>query len=561
MSSPVEQIKQRLNIVDVVGSYIKLQKAGGNYKAVCPFHSEKGPSFYVSPPREIWHCFGCNRGGDMFEFVKQIEGVEFVDALRILADRAGVMLTRVDPRMANEKSGLLDLLKDAEIFYQKQLAQNKEVLVYLRKRGLVNDILKNFNVGFAPVEEEGWRNLFNFLKNKGYSPSDMEKTGLVIKKGENEYYDRFRGRIMFPLKDASGRVIGFSGRVFGPEREGVGKYINTPQTILYDKSKVLYGFDRAKMDIRKENSCILVEGQMDVLMAHHAGTINTVAVSGTALTSQHLEKIKRLSDKLIMAFDGDEAGLQAAKRSIDLALQEGLEVLAVSLPGGKDPADIVLENKDAWLKAVGEARHFIDFYLGVLADRYKDDIRRFKLEAEKKVLPYILSVQSEIEKTHWITEVAKKIGVNERVVFEEFKKLENKKQKTLNSSPDAEVSIESAKKRKVLLGERIAGIHFWKKKEHPLPDLVKRDFRDILGKDKREYCERLAFEAEIFYGNLEDIELEYESLIKEFKKEDVKERLENLADEVGLLEARGEDELLKEKLSEFGKLSRELSEI
>ena len=561
MSSPVEQIKQRLNIVDVVGSYIKLQKAGANHKAVCPFHSEKAPSFYVSPPREIWHCFGCNRGGDMFEFVKQIEGVEFVDALRILADRAGVTITREDPRMASEKTNLLDLLKDATFFYQKELTQNNEVLSYLRKRGLTNDTLKNFNIGFSPTEEKGWRHLFNHLKSKGYSPVSMEKAGLVIKKENDDYYDRFRGRIMFPLKDASGRVVGFSGRVFGSEKEGVGKYINTPQTALYDKSKILYGFDCAKVEIRKEDSSILVEGQMDVLMAHQAGSLNTIAVSGTALTPQHMESIKRLADNLLMAFDNDEAGLEAAKRSIDLALGKGFEVKAISLPEGKDPADIILEDKNVWLEAVKNARHVVDFYLSVLADKHKNDTRRFKTEVEKMVLPYLLSMQSEIEKTHWITEIAKRIGTQERAVWEEFKKLEKKDKKSTGVLPEKEIPIESAKKRKILLGERIIGIHFWKKDKALLPDFVKQSFPDVFKKEKKEYCERLAFEAELYYGGLDDIGKEHENLVKEFKKEDVKERLENLANEVSKLETSGEDSDLAEKLSEFRKLSQELSEI
>lgn len=504
----------------------------------------------------------------MFEFVKQIEGVEFVDALRILADRAGVTLTRRDPKMANERTSLLDLLREAAFFYQKELTQNSEVLAYLRKRGLSNDTLKNFNIGFSPPEEKGWRHLFNYLKTRGYSAGDMEKAGLIVKKQDtrnktqNDYYDRFRGRIMFPLKDISGRVVGFSGRVFGPEKEGMGKYINTPQTVLYDKSKILYGFDLAKVEIRKKNSCLLVEGQMDVLMAHQAGTVNTVAVSGTALTSQHLERIKRLSDGLVMAFDGDEAGFTAAKRSIELALESGFEVRAVSFPPGKDPADVILENKDEWLEAVSGSRHIIDFYLNVLAEKYKNDSRRFKLEAEKNVLPCVLSVQSEIEKTHWISEIAKRIGVNERVVFEEFKKIENKKKKSPGFfSNGPQCGVESAKKRRVLLGERIIGIYFWKKEENSLPDFVRESFSDIFKKEKKEHRERLAFEAELYYGDLENVELEYETLIREFKKENVKEKLENLAEEVNLLEAKGEDKLLKEKLSEFGNLSRELSEI
>lgn len=562
MSSHVEQIKQRLSVVDVVGSYIKLQKAGANHKAICPFHSEKAPSFYVSPPREIWHCFGCNRGGDMFEFVKQIEGVEFPEALRILADRAGVTIVRQDPKFINEKTRLIDILKEATLFYQKQLAADKKVMKYLWKRGLKNDTLKDFNVGFAPSEDEGWRHLFSYLKRKGYSGQEMEKAGLVIKKDASDYYDRFRGRIMFPLKDTSGRVVGFSGRIYGPEKEDVGKYINTPQTILYDKSKVLYGFDRAKMEIRKQNICILVEGQMDVLMAHQVGTVNTAAVSGTALTPHHLQIIKRLADNLIMAFDNDEAGLQAAKRNIDLALEKGLELKAISLPQGKDPADAILKSEENWHKSVQKAAHIIDFYLDVLSAKHKDDSRGFKLEVGKSVLPYLLSIQSEIDRNHWVSEIAKKISTREEAVFEDLKKLQLKKKKQeLDGLPGLQDDVESSKKRRVLLEERIIGIALWKENKGLAPEFIKERAKDVFDNLEKSRQEKLALEAELYYDGRDDLEEELVQLEKELRKEILKERLEDLAEEVQKLEAKGDKGLLEKKLLEFREISKELAEV
>ena len=287
MSSPVEQIKQRLSVVDVIQSYIKLDKAGANFKARCPFHSEKTASFFVSPARDIWHCFGCSRGGDIFAFVMEIEGVEFIEALKILAERAGIKLKMEDPRLRNERVRLLDLMKDAADFYRRELDKREEVLDYLHKRGLKTETIQSWHLGYAPQESEGWRNLYEYLLSKGYSDEEMEKTGMAIKADQREkrYYDRFRGRIMFPIFDFSGRVVGFSGRLYPEiEKEGVGKYINSPQTVLYDKSKILYGFDKAKTEIRKKDACVLVEGQMDVLMSHQAGVANSVAVSGTGLT-------------------------------------------------------------------------------------------------------------------------------------------------------------------------------------------------------------------------------------------------------------------------------------
>lgn len=560
MSSPVEQIKQRLTIVEVVSSYIKLQKAGANYKAVCPFHSEKGPSFYVSPAREIWHCFGCNLGGDMFEFVKQIEGVEFVEALRLLAGRAGVELRMEDPTIRNERTRILDLVREASVFYQKNLSENKEVLEYLKQRGLTEETIKNFGLGFSLPEEKGWRGLTMYLKSKGYSGDEAEKAGLAIKKAANDYYDRFRGRIMFPLFDASGREVGFSGRIFGPEKEGMGKYINTPQTLLYDKSKILYGFDRAKMEIRKKDSCVLVEGQMDVIMSHQAGVLNAVAVSGTALTPLHLEAIKRLTDKLVMAFDSDEAGLSAAKRSIDLALEKEFEVKAIGAHEGKDPADIVLKDSALWQKLVSEARHIIDFYLGVLREKYPNDLD-FKRQVEKNVLPYLLAIGSSIERGHWIKEIAKCIGAKEESVLEELKKIFNKK---IDGGPDmsknkCEIPRGTFKKRKHMLAERLLGISLWKKDKAVIPTAVGEVV--FVGTEKMDKADedRMALEAELCYGGTEKLTDEINSLVHELKKEILKENLENLAKEIQDCENKCDQKSLEEKLAEFQKLSRELS--
>lgn len=363
---------------------------------------------------------------------------------------------------------------------------------------------------------------------------------------------------MFPLKDVSGRIVGFSGRVFGPEKEGIGKYINTPQTILYDKSKILYGFDRAKMEIRKKDKCVLVEGQMDVLMSHQAGVQNAVAVSGTALTLQHLNIIGRLTKNLVMAFDNDEAGLQAAKRSIDLGLENGFEMRVVSLSGSKDPADVVLDNPANWIEAVEKDEHIIDFYLKFLKDKHKEDARRFKLEAEKNVLPYIFSIQSEIEKSHWIKEIAKRLDVKEAAVLEGLKKI-----KFPVGRPAADPGKKRTIKRSQLLKEKLAGIVFWKfsgktQGKSLIPDFVKEILSDILKNIQKEEKSKLAFEAELYYSGSRDIEKEIADLARELKKEIVKERLGSLSEEVQKLEAEGETEKLEKKMAEFQDLSKEL---
>jgi DNA primase len=325
MSTPVEQIKARLSIVDVVGSYIKLDKAGSSFKALCPFHNEKSPSFNVSPSRDAYYCFGCNRGGDIFSFVEEIEGIEFVDALKLLADRAGVTLTHDIKENKSEREHLASLMEEATLFYERQLLQNTAVKAYLVDRGLTEETVRSFRIGFAPLE---WRAVYDHLRSKHFSDAEIEKAGLVKPTEGKEPYDRFRGRVMFPIFDANGRVVAFSGRVFGEQKNkdgsDVAKYINSPETPLYDKSSIMFGYDRAKRAIRTQNFTILVEGQMDLIMSHQAGTENTVAVSGTALTEKHLTLLKRLSDNLVFAFDADEAGLRATARAFRLALALGM---------------------------------------------------------------------------------------------------------------------------------------------------------------------------------------------------------------------------------------------
>ena len=569
MSSTVEQIKSRLDITDVVQSYIKLQKAGANFKANCPFHNEKTPSFFVSPARQSWHCFGCSCGGDMFSFVMEIEGVDFLESLKILADRSGVEVEKIDKNRQNERLRLLQLMDEAVKFYETELRKNADVVAYLKKRGMKGETAKAFNIGFAPA---GWNNLRDYLKDKGYSESEMEKAGMIIKsaKAQAGYYDRFRSRIMFPIAGASGQTVGFSGRIFGEEgTDSGGKYINSPQTVLYDKSGILYGFDRAKNEIRKKDACVIVEGQMDAVMSHQAGAANAVAVSGTALTFEHLKLIKRLTEKIIMAFDKDEAGARASSKGIDMALAEGFEVKIAVSPSGKDPADAVLDNPESWVKAVGEAKNVIEFYLELFDER-KD--------IERKILPHIAVLQSEMEKAGWVKKISEKLKIKEDAVWDELKKVrltsgvKSHQGESLpqglplmggNQSPPKQTRLD-------FMRNKLLGMALWQKDaKDPNLKLVIDEFI-ALKKEEIENCpleekNRLILEAELFFSEEASLANEFLKIKKEIEKEEIKAELENMTEKIKELEMANKsdengDPKLKKYLDDFHKLTKKLNE-
>ncbi len=425
MSTPVEQIKERLNIADVVGAYLKLERSGASLRAKCPFHNERTPSFFVSPARGSYYCFGCQAKGDIFSFVQAFEGLDFVGALRVLASRAGVELRRLDPKVQSEHARLYLTLEKAARFFEKTLAGSAEAGEYLAVRGLSPATILAWRVGFAPND---WRSLFEHLLKEGCKPQEMERVGLVKKKeggaGGDRYYDAFRGRIIFPIVDSASRVIAFSARILPAYDDGkTGKYINSPETPLFSKSEVLYGFDRAKFEVRRRDSAIVVEGQMDLLMAHQAGFVNTVASSGTALTDRQLLRLGRLSQNLLVAFDADSAGEKAAERAIRLALGQGFNVKVIALgEAGKDPAELIAKDPAAWAKEVQEAKHIVDFLLARILEGNGEG-REKALRIEKTVLPLIALLPSAVEQSHYIKVISERARLREDALFASFKKV------------------------------------------------------------------------------------------------------------------------------------------
>lgn len=420
--NPKDQVKENLSIVDVVSTYIRLEKSGSQYRARCPFHNEKSPSFYVSPERKSFHCFGCQQHGDIFTFVEKIENIPFFDALKILADRAGVQL--LDSQKSKEDSRLVSLLKDATDIFEKNMLHSPEAKHYLMDRGLTEESIKIFHIGYAKNE---WRDLFIQLAQKGYQPEEMEASGLMIQaRDENGntkgWYDRFRGRIMFPIRNVSGATVGYSGRIMPSLVDPTvaqGKYVNTPETPLYHKSKILFGYDTAKKRMSEEKSVVVVEGQMDLCMSYQAGIHNTVAVSGTAFTDEHIHLIKRFCDTVILSFDTDSAGQNALKKTALVCLLGGLDVYVVGDIGTKDPADLIRENKEAWLTAIAKKKHVIEVMLTRVLNSTQDQREQGK-NIVTEVLPFVRAVQSPVDKAHFIRIISDKSHIPESTLTEEL---------------------------------------------------------------------------------------------------------------------------------------------
>jgi DNA primase len=410
MADTVQQIKDRLSIIDVVGSYVKLERAGQNMRARCPFHNEKTPSFMVSPDRGSYHCFGCGVGGDIFSFVEAIEGLDFKGALKVLADKAGVTIEYGGGSKNDDdtKDRLYALMDAAALFYASRLTD--DVKKYLHDRGLTDETITAFRIGWAG---SAWEEAVTHLKAKRFSEKELVDAGLAKKNERGGLTDKFRNRIMFPIADSAGRVVAFSGRIFGADASPEApKYLNSPETVLFHKSRILYGFDKAKLHMRKLNCAILVEGQVDLVMSHQAGWGNTLAVSGTAFTVEHAALIKRMTENLVIALDADEAGIKAAGRAARAALQMGLNVKVARLPDGLDPADLILkQGADAWKAAIRDAKDIVTFLLDVLQDKLPQQ-DRFRRAVETAVLPFLADVQSPIAREQYEQEVAARLGVS-----------------------------------------------------------------------------------------------------------------------------------------------------
>ena len=466
--SDTQLVKDRLDIVDFIGQYVVLKSSGANHKGLCPFHREKSPSFMVSRERQMFKCFGCSKSGDIFSFLQEIEGLEFVEALKYLAERAGVTLTNSQSEVqGNQKNRLRDVLAAAAGFYHNFLLQMESAQSardYLTGRGLKDITIAEWQIGFIPDQ---WDLLTQYLLKKGFGIDDLLAAGLVIKNETRQsHYDRFRGRIMFPIRDVNGVIVGFTGRVLVETEHSGGKYVNTPQTLLYDKSRVLFGLDKAKTEIRVKEYAVVVEGQMDVIACQQAGMKNVVAASGTALTAEQVTLLKRYGNTLKMAFDADAAGQAAAKRGIDAALLAGMNVLVISLPdgAGKDPDECLKNNPTIWFQSVESATDIMRWYFAKsFLNRSVNDPKHKQLIANE-LLREIALIPYAVERDHWLKELSSRLAVEIGVLREDMARLSTPmKTEIKNSDPIllVETPIQPLTRLQILLERYLAlGVRF-----------------------------------------------------------------------------------------------------
>ena len=449
--SIITEIKQRLDIVELVSEYVTLQKAGRNFKGLCPFHSEKHASFFVFPEQQSWHCFGaCGTGGDIFSFIMKKEGIDFGQALRLLAQKGGITLSPIetsDKARDEKKERLFQINESAAEYYHHLLLNTKAgeaARSYLSKRNVKHEIIKGFRLGFSP---DAWEALKNYLQGKGYTEKELIEAGLIIERDEGGSYDRFRNRLMFPICDDQGRVTGFGARVLD---DSLPKYINSPQTQIFDKGSILYGIDKAKSAIRKKNLAIIVEGYMDVLTAHQHDWQNVVGSMGTSLTERQVERIKRLTNNITLALDADLAGEEATLRGRAILAYSNAEANVILLPQGKDPDEVISENPALWEKLVEQAMPILDFAFQSVLSKVDINKARDKSLAVEKLLPSIYEIKDPTQKFHYVEKLARALKIKTSNIEAALQKL-----KTARAMPQLSKPTEQSRLARQLGSSRV----------------------------------------------------------------------------------------------------------
>lgn len=584
-------IKQKINIVDLVQEYLPLKKAGINFKANCPFHSEKTPSFIVSPERQIFKCFGCQKGGDVFTFLMEKEGMEFKEALELLAKKAGVALKAESGKNKGIKDRLFEVNLKAQEFFHYLLTKHKfgkKARDYLKSRGLTDLSIEQFGLGYAP---SSWESLTKFLLKRGFSVFEIVTAGLGVS-SKASCYDRFRGRVTFPLIDGKDRLRGFSGRVLYPQEP---KYINTPQTPIFDKGNMLFGLNFAKTEIRSKNEAILVEGEMDVILSHQAGVKNVIASKGTALTEGQIDLLKKYCQNILLCFDMDLAGDSASRRGIEMIDRAGFNIKVISISEGKDAAEVIKTDIKLWQAAIENAMPIYDYYLQSVSSRFdlKNPVNLRQIRDE--LVPVWAKISDDLLRDHYIQKLSNFLKIDDAVLRQAVEKARAGKGKSytevLQQAKDDAVSVSS---RRELLEEYLIALLL-----HPPKDFVfvpgfpetlflRESFRQIYVLLFL-YLDSISFKSKAFSINefvydlpkelllevdrlyltelddkLSDSKLwqkELEQVVAELKKALIKASLQKLSHEIKNAESFGKIEVLTVLTKRFRDLSVKLKNL
>ncbi len=584
MNDQVQEVKLRTDIVSIIGERLGLKKAGRNYKAPCPFHGEKTPSFMVSPELQIFKCFGCGESGDVFTFLEKYEGMEFPEALKYLADRAGIKLVQVRGSDTSEKEKILEVNSLTARFYNYLLLNHKigeKALEYLLKdRGLKKETIEEFQLGYSP-DTAILINKF-LIDKKKFSPQDIEKAGIGIVRGSG-FYDRFGGRVIFPLFDHRGNPIGFSGRVLPWDKRETGKYINSPETLVYKKSHVLYGLNLTRGQIKKKKVAIVVEGELDVISSYQAGIKNIVAIKGSSLTEDQVRLLSRFAEKFILALDSDLAGDAAARRGISIAESLGVEVKVAKFGKYKDPDEAARHDLEAYKSDLIKSEGVWDYLIDSVFTRFDSGKGEGKAKISRELTPILAGIEDKIVQAHYASVVANKLGVPLDAVNSEIEKVA--KGEAVARTPEEIAPKERG--RRDLLEERLLTLAFQSDPSILLSDKVSFLILSPLGKRLIEEYKnwvkgKKAFDAAEFSKNLpkelfdgfakiiledyeelienpEDLKKELDLVQKELKILGVKENLKLLAIEMRELEGKGEKDKLLKAQNKFNKLAKNLS--
>ena len=574
MNDARDEIKARISIEDLAGEYLELKRTGRNFKALSPWTNERTPSFIISPDKQIWHDFSSGKGGDIFGFIMEVEGMTFREALEFLARKAGVEIETFDSKRSREisekKERLRKILQISANFYQHMLVRNKEALNYVFKnRKLSKEIVQEFKIGFAPNTQ---KMLTNFLLKKGFAMSDIRDAGLLNRFGG----DIFRNRMVITLQDSGGSPVGFTGRIIKDEPNAP-KYLNTPQTLLYDKSSNIFGLSQAKNEIRKTGFAVVVEGNMDVISSHQVGVENVVATAGTAMTVNHLKALSRFSNDIRLCFDSDQAGINATERAISLGQQAGVELSIITLDQSagqaKDPDELIQKDIELWRKSISNPQPAMEWVFDQYQKRLDISTAKGKKDFSTIALKLVENLNDPVEKDFYINEISKRIGVSKATLLNkigEEKKPEKTKKRVKIEKTDKKfvddflyeddllaLAIKEPRLAKMLSDLKENSLHG--EQRNKILEILKSEDMELL-KSFDEYVKILLLKADERLGNIKGSATdEMKRLIQKVKTQNLQERKENLQEQLENAEIQGDENLKTKILLEIIQLNKELN--